>query len=120
MPWLPSCHVIISMCTTPQVLFAHYGSLGNALLSSFLVMFGNEDPRLALETAWPQVATTLLCIYNFLLIVVLLNMLITLMADVYNSVVKNQHYVFMQGRAELIIEVRYVSVLCPTHVLMFQ
>ncbi|GFH15519.1 uncharacterized protein HaLaN_11759, partial [Haematococcus lacustris] len=87
------------------VLFSHYGDFGGALLSAFLVIFGNEDPRNALETDWPQIATVLLCIYNFTLVVVLLNMLITLMGEVYKKVVLKEVFVFLQGRAELIIEV---------------
>ncbi|KAJ9517001.1 hypothetical protein QJQ45_027354 [Haematococcus lacustris] len=87
------------------MLFNHYGDFGSALLSAFLVMFGNEDPRNALQTDWPQVATVLLCLYNFTLIVVLLNMLITLMGEVYKKVVRKEGFVFLQGRAELIIEV---------------
>lgn len=30
---------------------------------------------------WPEISIIMLCVYNFLLIVILLNMLITLMGD---------------------------------------
>ncbi len=52
-----------------------------------------------------QLATILLCLYQFTLIVVLLNMLITLMGDIYQKVVRKEKHVFLQGRAELIVEV---------------
>lgn len=45
------------------------------------VSFGFEDARQALQTMWPEISIIMLCIYNFLLIVILLNMLITLMGD---------------------------------------
>ena len=50
----------------------------------------------ASSVPYPQIATILLCIYNFTLIVVLLNMLITLMSEVYQKVVRKEASVFLQ------------------------
>ena len=62
-------------CTTQT----KYGDFQDALLSTFLVSFGFEDARAALDTLWPTVSIILLCIFNFLVIIIMLNMLITLM-----------------------------------------
>jgi hypothetical protein len=42
-----------------QLLYTHFKNFQTALLSSFLVIFGNEDPRNALLTDWPPVAAVL-------------------------------------------------------------
>lgn len=47
----------------------------------------------------PQFAILLFCVYMFALLVVLLNMLITLMADIYKKVKGVQHFVFLKGTA---------------------
>ena len=54
-----------------QLLYSRYGTFKDALLSSFLVSFGYEDARAALATLWPTVSIILLCLYNFLLIIIM-------------------------------------------------
>lgn len=38
-------------------LFNNYKDFGKALLSAYLVIFGNEDPRRAMQTDWPEVGS---------------------------------------------------------------
>ncbi|EFJ51236.1 hypothetical protein VOLCADRAFT_88109 [Volvox carteri f. nagariensis] len=82
-----------------------YGDFGNSLLNVYLVMFTIGDPHKAAETEYGHFAILLFCVYMFALLVVMLNMIITLMADIYQKVKGIQHFVFLKGRAELIIDV---------------
>ncbi|GFR49848.1 hypothetical protein Agub_g11948 [Astrephomene gubernaculifera] len=82
-----------------------YGSFGNALLNVYLIMFQIGDPHDSADSEYGHFAILLFCTYMFALLVVLLNMLITLMADIYQKVKGVQHFVFLKGRAELIIDV---------------
>eukprot|EP00201_Polytomella_parva_P015433 CAMPEP_0175051112 /NCGR_PEP_ID=MMETSP0052_2-20121109/7617_1 /TAXON_ID=51329 ORGANISM="Polytomella parva, Strain SAG 63-3" /NCGR_SAMPLE_ID=MMETSP0052_2 /ASSEMBLY_ACC=CAM_ASM_000194 /LENGTH=541 /DNA_ID=CAMNT_0016315357 /DNA_START=84 /DNA_END=1705 /DNA_ORIENTATION=- len=88
-----------------STLDGQWGDVGSAILSAVLIIFGNYDPSQALGSEYGVVATILLTFYCFALIVILLNMLITLMSDIYSQVKVNQNFVFLKGRAELIIEV---------------
>jgi hypothetical protein len=80
-------------------LFEEYGSFPDALLSTYASTYGGEDPRLALYTIWPSVSIVLICMYNFLIIVILLNMIITLMGDLYKKIKDKQEVVFLKNRA---------------------
>jgi hypothetical protein len=51
---------------------------------------------MALTTLWPVVSISLACIFNFLLIIILLNMLITLMSDLYKEIKAMQAVVFLR------------------------
>ncbi|GIL43770.1 hypothetical protein Vafri_1390 [Volvox africanus] len=82
-----------------------YGSFWNSLLNVYLVMFSIGDPHEAIQTEYGHFAILLFCVYMFALLVVMLNMIITLMADIYQKVKGIQHFVFLKGRAELIIDV---------------
>ncbi|GAX75027.1 hypothetical protein CEUSTIGMA_g2473.t1 [Chlamydomonas eustigma] len=86
-------------------LFDEYGTFPDALLSAYASTYGGEDPRLALHTIWPSVSIVLICMYNFLIIVILLNMIITLMGDLYKKIKDKQEVVFLKNRADLILEV---------------
>ena len=81
---------VLSSPPDAQVLYERYGNFQDALLSTFLVSFGYEDARAALVTLWPTVSVILLCLYNFLLIVIMLNMLITLMGDLFKTIKDKQ------------------------------
>ncbi|KXZ50265.1 hypothetical protein GPECTOR_17g904 [Gonium pectorale] len=82
-----------------------YGNFGNSLLNVYLVMFQQGDPHGALTSEYSHFAVLLYCVYMFAVLVVLLNMIITLMADIFQKVKGIQHFVFLKGRAELIIDV---------------
>ncbi|KAG2499706.1 hypothetical protein HYH03_002641 [Edaphochlamys debaryana] len=82
-----------------------YGDFGNSLLNVYTFMFSMGEPLAAAGTEYSHFAVFLFCCYLFALLVVLLNMLITLMADIYQKVKVIQHFVFLKGRAELIIDV---------------
>ncbi|GIL81855.1 hypothetical protein Vretimale_1435 [Volvox reticuliferus] len=89
----------------PRTMGKLYGSFWNSLLNVYLVMFSIGDPHDAIETEYGHFAILLFCVYMFALLVVMLNMIITLMADIYQKVKGIQHFVFLKGRAELIIDV---------------
>jgi hypothetical protein len=55
---------------------------------------------------WSHLAIIVLCLYTFLANVILLNLLITLMGDLYATIKKEQQLVFLRNRADLILEVR--------------
>ncbi len=82
-----------------QTLSDRYTNFQRALLSTFLVSFEFEDARNALDTMWPAIAIILMCIFNFLLLIVMLNMIITLMADLYKAIKDKQDVVFLRNRA---------------------
>jgi hypothetical protein len=89
-----------------DVLGRLYNSFGSAMLYTYTILMGETQYYPELEkTEWPQLATALYCVFNFLIVVILLNMLITFMADIYQEVQRTDQFVFLKGRAELIIEV---------------
>ncbi|MEW5305080.1 MAG: hypothetical protein WDW36_007644 [Sanguina aurantia] len=110
-----------------NTLSSDYANFGVAMLSSSLVVLGQSNPRDALGSEWPAVATIIYCLYVFLIVVILLNMLISLMSGIFQRVSSEQIFVFLHGRAELIIEVEstegitklpkiqpYLHILMPT------
>jgi hypothetical protein len=105
--------ILISWSVAFMVLFrdAHadlgknYDSFGTALLYTYAILMGQSDYPSVLKSEWSSLATALYCIVNFLLVVILLNMLITFMSDIYMAVQRTDKFVFLKGRAELIIEV---------------
>ena len=69
-----------------QLMFEYFGSFKNALLSTYLVTFEFSDARDGLGTLWPTLYVILMCLYNFIILVIMLNMLISLMADLFNII----------------------------------
>lgn len=54
---------------------------------------------------WPDLAIIVLCLYTFLANVIMLNLIITLMGDLYAKIKEEQQLVFLRNRADLILEV---------------
>eukprot|EP00955_Chlamydomonas_euryale_P057200 356692-Chlamydomonas_euryale.AAC.8 len=65
----------------------------------------NQDARRAYNTMWPDLAIIVLCLYTFLANVIMLNLIITLMSDLYAKIKTEQQLVFLRNRADLILEV---------------
>lgn len=64
------------------------------------------------DGSWRQLAIIFWCVFLFLSNVVLLNMLIALMWDTYQSVRDTEQDVFLKGRAVLIVEVGLGNTTC--------
>eukprot|EP00798_Chlamydomonas_sp_ICE-L_P021485 gene21485-28461_t len=58
-----------------------------------------------LNTLMLEVAIILICLFDFVVVLLFTNMLITLMAEVYGRIREKQNYVFLENRADLVIEV---------------
>eukprot|EP00798_Chlamydomonas_sp_ICE-L_P019006 gene19006-25591_t len=86
-------------------LWDNYQSFGKALMTSYMTTYNALDPAAALNTRHPEVAIILICLFDFLVVLLFTNMLITLMSEVYERIRDLQHYVFLENRAQLVIEV---------------
>ena len=69
-----------------KTLAERFGSFQRALLSTYLVTFYWSDARLGLDTLWPVVYVVLMCAFNFLILVIMINMLISLIADLFTVI----------------------------------
>eukprot|EP00798_Chlamydomonas_sp_ICE-L_P018926 gene18926-25491_t len=85
-------------------MWRYFHSFGIALMSAYMTTFNALDPHDALPTRHPEVAIILICVFNFIIILLLTNMLITLMADIYYRIRDYRDVVFMENRGQLVIE----------------
>lgn len=88
---------------------ADYDTFGAALLTVWKMCIGLNYNLTTLYTTgkWMQIGIIFFSIYVFITQIVLLNMLIAFMIDIYQKVSKTQVAKFLQGRARLIVEVRH-------------
>ncbi len=80
-------------------LVEQFSTFQDALLSSYLTTFDKIDARATKGTTWAWVAIILICIFNFLLIVIMLNLIITVMGDLFKKIKAQQEFVFLKNRA---------------------
>ncbi len=85
--------------TTFESTFYGYNTFGIGLLSLFQSTYQNQDPRNATETMYPAITIIVLCISTFLTITILINLIITLMNDLFQGIKANQEFVFLRNRA---------------------
>ena len=79
------------------MLYERFGTFQNALLSSYLVTFFNSDPRDALTTARPTLYIILMCAFNFIILVIMINMLISMMFDIFGMIKIKQKVGLING-----------------------
>lgn len=80
-------------------VFPFYDNIGNSLLSLFISQLQNQDTRSALNTMYSQVAIIVCCLYAFLANIIMINLIITLMSDLFTSIKQEQDLVFLRNRA---------------------
>lgn len=87
---------------------ADYDTFGGALLTVWKMCIGLNYDLTTLYTTgkWMQIGIIFFSVYIFITQIVLLNMLIAFMIDIYQKVSKTQVARFLQSRARLIVEVR--------------
>ncbi|KAF5832015.1 hypothetical protein DUNSADRAFT_12256 [Dunaliella salina] len=82
-------------------------NFGRSIFTLWQSMFGqfSLDHMLTDDGAWPEVSIVFFSAFLFVANIVLLNMLIVMMREIYVKVRETEHDVFLRGRAELIVEV---------------
>ena len=90
---------------SPNGWVSRWTDFGLTLLTMWSAVLGNWDFTLAFASSWSQIAIILFSFFMFIVQILLLNMLIALMRDIYNDVRSTQEDVFLRGRAQLIVEV---------------
>ncbi|KAG1679114.1 hypothetical protein FOA52_000469 [Chlamydomonas sp. UWO 241] len=98
--------------------FPGYENFQGAILSLYLSQMQNQDARAAYSTMWSHLAIAVMCLYCFLANVIMLNLIITLMSDLYANIKKEQQLVFLRNRADLILEVE--STMTAKHMVRFR
>ncbi len=90
-----------SLAAEAQKLLDGFDTFQNALLTAYLTTFGFQDASAVqkMGTSWSAISVLLLCIFNFLLIVIMLNLIITLMGDLFKKIKGQQEVVFLKNRA---------------------
>ena len=69
-----------------QIVYERFGTFQNSLLSSFLVTFFYSDPREGMTAPSPILYIILLCIYDFIILILMINMLIALIYDLFSII----------------------------------
>lgn len=78
---------------------------GRALLTMWRGVLGQFDLGWVWGSAWQQLSIIFFSAFMFIVQIVLLNMLIAMMREIYNKVKHTEEDVFLKGRAQLIVEV---------------
>eukprot|EP00798_Chlamydomonas_sp_ICE-L_P006461 gene6461-3095_t len=93
-----------------DTIFVSFSTFGRALMTSYMVTYGSTDygplePYPALATRHPVIAVILICLFNFVIILLFMSILITLYGELYRQIRAIQDFVFLENRADLVIEV---------------
>jgi len=81
-------------------------NFGRSIFTLWQSMFGQFSlDHMLTDGAWPEVSIVFFSGFLFIANIVLLNMLIVMMREIYVKVRETEHDVFLRGRAELIVEV---------------
>eukprot|EP00798_Chlamydomonas_sp_ICE-L_P023436 gene23436-30721_t len=100
-----SYEVIPLVDPNEDILFTKFNKFGRALMTTYMTTYEAINPHDALLSRHPVVSIILICAFNFIVILLLTNMLITLMADIYYRIRDYRDFVFLENRGELVIEV---------------
>ncbi|KAG2498331.1 hypothetical protein HYH03_003591 [Edaphochlamys debaryana] len=78
---------------------------GRTLMTMWRGVLGQFDITWAWGSVWQELAIIFFSAFMFIVQILLLNMLIALMCEVYKKVAQTEEDVFLKGRASLIVEV---------------
>eukprot|EP00798_Chlamydomonas_sp_ICE-L_P018884 gene18884-25442_t len=94
---------------TEDEMWVQFQNFGRALMTCYMSIYGLTEygpfePGPALDTRHPEIAVALICLLNFLTLLLFLPMLILLLRENFKKTRMKQNDVFLHNRAELVIE----------------
>ncbi|CAD7935961.1 unnamed protein product [Amoebophrya sp. A25] len=86
-----------------------YPDRAKTLLSVYVTMLGDWNVEHFTDTQHPLLATILFCIFTFVMVIILFNLLIAIMSDTFERVRENEENTFLRTRADMICDLQKLS-----------
>ncbi|CAD7972208.1 unnamed protein product [Amoebophrya sp. A120] len=86
-----------------------YPNMFETLLGVYVLMLGDWDVNLFTLSEHPRLATVLFCLFTFVMVIVLFNLLIAIMSDTFERVRENEEHTFLRTRADMICDLQKLT-----------